>query len=74
VHEDWITTREAGELIEVGASRIRQFVLEGRLIPIKRGRDLFLRREDVERLKQDLARGHPHKRGPKFKVQRPRGA
>lgn len=74
MHEDWITTREAGELLQVGASRIRQFVLEGRLIPIKRGRDLFLRREDLERLKQELARERPHKRGPKFKVQRPGGA
>lgn len=72
--ENWITTREAGELLQVGASRIRQFVLEGRLIPIKRGRDLFLRREDVERLKLDLAQELPHKRGPKFKVQRPGGA
>jgi len=44
-----LTTKEAGERLGVSASRVRQFILEERLEAVKRGRDLFLEENEVDR-------------------------
>jgi len=43
-----ITTTAAARILGVTPSRVRQFVLQGRLPAEKIGRDLFLDREAVE--------------------------
>lgn len=43
-----ITTAEAAEILGVSASRVRQFILEGRLESTKVGRDQLLKQSDVE--------------------------
>ncbi len=43
----WITTREAAALTGYASVTLRQFVREGKLRGIKRGRDWFLDRESV---------------------------
>ena len=53
-----LTTKEAGLILGVSASRIRQFILAGRLPAVKRGRDLFVLEKDLEPLKH-----RPHRRG-----------
>ncbi len=42
-----LTTQQAGEILGVNASRVRQFILEGRLPAIKLGRDNLIREEDL---------------------------
>jgi len=75
VQEQWITTKEAGDLLGVTAGRVRQLVIEKRLTPIKRGRDLFLVRLEVEQLRAAMAAdAKQSKRGPKFKAQQKRDA
>ena len=44
---DLLTTQQAGERLGVNASRVRQFILEGRLPAIKLGRDNLIREEDL---------------------------
>lgn len=61
-----LTTAEAGRLIGVTASRIRQFVTEGRLTATRRIRGAILvNRKDVEALVRQpvgYPRGRPRKR------------
>jgi len=45
---DLLTYREAAEIIGVSPARVRQFVMEGRLKPIKPQREVFLDKDDVE--------------------------
>jgi len=53
-----LTTQQAGEILGVNASRVRQFILEGRLPAIKLGRDNLIRQEDLI-LVQDRRTGRP---------------
>ena len=53
-----LTTQQAGEILGVNASRVRQFILEGRLPAIKLGRDNLIREEDLV-LVQDRRTGRP---------------
>lgn len=46
--EKLITTTDAAKMMGVSASRVRQLILEGRLMSVKLGRDQLLRRDDVE--------------------------
>ena len=55
---DLLTTQQAGEILGVNASRVRQFILEGRLPAIKLGRDNLIREEDLI-LVQDRRTGRP---------------
>jgi excisionase family DNA binding protein len=55
-----LTTSEAAELLGVNASRIRQFVLQGRLPAQKKGRDLFIDENDLK-LVADRKIGRPSK-------------
>jgi len=55
---DLLTTEQAGEKLGVNASRVRQFILEGRLPAIKLGRDNLIREEDLT-LVQERKAGRP---------------
>lgn len=44
---DWITTKEAAELTGYSPVTLRQFAREGRIEGIKRGRDWFLRTDEL---------------------------
>jgi excisionase family DNA binding protein len=61
---DLLTTKQAGEILNVSASRVRQLCL-AELLPYQRvGRDLLLLRRDVEK----FAKTMNHKAGrPKKK-------
>ena len=53
-----LTTEQAGEKLGVNASRVRQFILEGRLPATKLGRDNLIREEDLT-LVQERKVGRP---------------
>ena len=55
---DLLTTEQAGKRLGVNASRVRQFILEGRLPAIKLGRDNLIREEDLS-LIEDRKAGRP---------------
>ena len=44
-----LTTSAAAKRLGVNASRVRQFVLQGRIKAIKVGRDLFIATEELDR-------------------------
>ena len=60
---DLLTTEQAGERLGVNASRVRQFILEGRLPAIKLGRDNLIREEDLS-LVQERKAGRPSNKKP----------
>lgn len=60
---DLLTTEQAGEILGVNASRVRQFILEGRLPAIKLGRDNLIREEDLT-LVQERRSGRPSNKKP----------
>ena len=60
---DLLTTEQAGEKLGVNASRVRQFILEGRLPAIKLGRDNLIREEDLT-LVQERKAGRPSNKKP----------
>jgi excisionase family DNA binding protein len=51
------TTEQAAKLLEISPSRIRQFVLAGRLPATKIGRDLFIKEQDLKKF-QKINRPH----------------
>ena len=51
-----LTTKQAALILGVNASRVRQFVLAGRLSATKPGRDLVLDRADVLAFKKTMPR------------------
>lgn len=55
---DLLTTQQAAERLGVSASRVRQFILDGRLPATKLGRDNLIREADL-RLLQDRKAGRP---------------
>ena len=57
---DWITTREAAEILNVTDSRIRQLILEKKLAAKKFGHINMNERKDLESVK-DIKRGRPPK-------------
>jgi len=61
---DLLTTQQVADRLGVSASRVRQFILEGRLPAIKLGRDNLVREEDL-RLVQDRKAGRPSDRDDK---------
>lgn len=60
---DLLTTEQAGERLGVNASRVRQFILEGRLPATKLGRDNLIREEDLA-LVQERKAGRPSNKKP----------
>jgi excisionase family DNA binding protein len=58
---DLLTTKEAAEELSVTAGRVRQMILSGELPAEKMGRDLFVRRKDVDKLKDRPKVGRPRK-------------
>jgi excisionase family DNA binding protein len=48
MNKAFITTAEAAEILGVSPSRVRQFILEGRLKSQKIGRDQLLIKKDVD--------------------------
>jgi excisionase family DNA binding protein len=61
---DLLTTQQVADRLGVSASRVRQFILEGRLPAIKLGRDNLVREEDLK-LVQDRKAGRPSDRDDK---------
>lgn len=63
--DQWVTTEEAGRIIGVSTSRIRQFVQDGRLTPReKTDSDHYFKRADVEAMAK----------APRERTGRPKGA
>jgi excisionase family DNA binding protein len=60
--KETLTTAEAGRELGVSPSRIRQLVLAGRIEAERRGRDLFVTRESLER-ERVRKTGRPRKTG-----------
>lgn len=59
---EMLTTKQAGDALGVSASRIRQLILERRLPAKRYGRDLFIKRSDLDLIK-DRPPGRPKKEG-----------
>jgi excisionase family DNA binding protein len=63
--EAWLTTREAADCLGFkDTARVRHLIAAGRLRAIKRGRDLFVRADDVALFTR-------RKRGPKSRARPP---
>jgi len=58
---DLLTTKQAAEELGVSAARVRQLILAGELPAEKVGRDLFVRKKDVVKLKGRPGPGRPKK-------------
>lgn len=57
-----MTTKEAAEYLGVSQSRVRQLIMDGVLTSVKRGRDNWIERAQVERHKVERSpRGRPRK-------------
>jgi excisionase family DNA binding protein len=61
---EWITTKEAAELTGYTSAYFRQLILRGVLKAQKRGRDWFLRKEDVVAYADEMRRLGPAKFDP----------
>ena len=61
---EWITTKEAAELIEYDVSHVRRLVRDGLVKGIKRGRDWFLSKADVLAYAEEMKRLGPAKHDP----------
>lgn len=48
--EKLLTTQEASKLLGVNPSRVRQFILEGRLPAVKIGRDWIISKDDLAKV------------------------
>ena len=48
--ENLLTTQQASKILGVNPSRVRQFILEGRLPAIKIGRDWIISRDDLAKV------------------------
>ena len=48
----FLTTQEAGEKLGIGDSRVRQYILQGRLRAYKHGRVWVIEVEDLPKLKR----------------------
>jgi len=62
--DKFFTTNDAATYLEVTQSRVRQFILGGRLESIKMGRDHLIKESDLVDFKENgkLKRGRPSKR------------
>jgi len=56
---EWITTHDAAKELGVTPGRVRQYVLEGRLPATKSGRDLLIRRNDLNLIRERRTAGRP---------------
>jgi len=56
--QEFLTTQQAAEKLGVSASRVRQFIIDGRLPAIKLGRDNLIRESDLK-LVGDRKAGRP---------------
>lgn len=48
--ENLLTTQQASKILGVNPSRVRQFILEGRLPAIKFGRDWIISKDDLDKV------------------------
>jgi excisionase family DNA binding protein len=63
--DEFMTTHEAAEALDVSAGRVRQWVAEGRLWSVKRGSTRFVLRAEVERMPpRDPTRPTPRRPRP----------
>lgn len=58
--ENLLTTQQASKILGVNPSRVRQFILEGRLPAIKIGRDWIISKDDLNKVANRKA-GRPKK-------------
>jgi excisionase family DNA binding protein len=61
---EWITTKEAAELTGYTARYLRKAIARGRLQGIRRGRDWFLKRDEVLSYAEEMRRLGPAKHDP----------
>ena len=61
---EWITTSEAAQLTGYTARYFRKALVGGRLRGVKRGRDWFLRREEVLAYAEEMRQLGPEKHDP----------
>lgn len=57
---EYLTTRQAGKILDVNDSRVRQFILEGRLPAKKFGAVWMIEEKDLEKVKNRIT-GRPKK-------------
>ncbi len=67
-----LTTAQAAKRLGVNASRVRQFILEGRLPAMKLGRDNLIREADLKLVKDRKAGRPTTKKGAISKKSRDR--
>ena len=72
VMDDFLTTKQAAEILGIEASRVRQLVLEGKLPARKVGRDLLIKVAALELVRNRPKVGRPATK--KRTVSRKRGA
>lgn len=57
--DSFLTTKEAAERLGVGDSRIRQLILEGKLIAVKAGRDWLINVSDLRLMEKRKTKPGP---------------
>ena len=57
---EYLTTKQAGKILDVNDSRVRQFILEGRLPTKKFGAVWMIKEKDLEKVKNRII-GRPKK-------------
>ncbi len=60
-----LTTTEAAERLKVGIRQVQKLIKDGRLPARKRGRDWFIKEEDLELVKERPITGRPKKTAEK---------
>jgi len=56
-----LTTKEAAENLGVGIRQVQTLIEQGRLPATKRGRDWFIKKEDLELVRERPITGRPKK-------------
>jgi len=57
-----LTTKEAAEDLGVGMRQIQNLIKKGRLKATRRGRDWFIKKEDLEAVRERPITGRPKKK------------
>lgn len=61
--DTFLTTRQAAERLGVSDSRIRQLILEGKLVAVKAGRDWLIKTSDLRLMEKRKTKPGPAAKG-----------
>lgn len=61
MNDDFVTTVEAATRLGVSRGRIAHFIMDGRLTAVKRGRDNWIRLEDIDKMERKPLGNHSGK-------------